>query len=455
MFDKPVKQDGLYFLPLGGTGEIGMNLNLYLHNNHMIMVDCGSMFQDPDGVLHPRVDEFIVPDTHFVEENRGALQAIILTHAHEDHIGAILALWHRFPTRIYATPFTAEVLRRKVARSRDDRHNDILAQIVVVETNHWYQVGPFDIQWKPLTHSTLESNGLLIRTPVHSVFHTGDWKFDANPVIGPATPTPSEFALDDVCIDSVICDSTNALKPGHSVSEQAVMQGIRKTVAPLTGRVFVSCFASNVARLLSIAHVAKQTGRYLAVLGRAFENMISIARALDYWPKQLKIYSAAEVAYLPKEEVMYLVTGSQGEPRAALNMLTKGSFRGVDMEEGDSVIFSSMRIPGNEVEIARLIANIKARKVSVIENDMVEQDIHASGHPCRDELRHLYRHIKPKIMVATHGTAEHLYQHSLIAKECGVRRTLVGLNGDLFQLHPVSKRFEGYASTARVLLPSP
>lgn len=455
MFDKPVSESGVYFLPLGGTGEIGMNLNLYMHNSRMIMVDCGSMFQDPDGLLHPRVDEFIVPDTRFVEDHRGALEALILTHAHEDHLGAILALWHRFPTRIYATPFTAEVLRRKVARSRDERHNDILGQIVIVETNHWYQVGPFDIQWIPITHSTLESNGLLIKTPVHTVFHTGDWKLDANPVLGPATPNPKALALNESRIDSVVCDSTNALKAGHSVSEQAVLLGILKTVAPLNGRVFVSCFASNVARLVSIAKVAKETGRYLAVLGRAFENMISIARHLGYWPEQLKIYSAAEVAYLPKNEVMYLVTGSQGEARAALSRLTKGSFRGVDMEEGDSVLFSSMRIPGNEIEIARLIANLEARKVTVIENDMVEQDIHASGHPCRDELRDLYRHLKPKIMVATHGTPEHLNQHALIAKECGVRRGMVGLNGDLFQLHPVSKRFDSYAEAARVLLPSP
>lgn len=455
MFDKPVSQNGVYFLPLGGTGEIGMNLNLYLHNNRMIMVDCGSMFQDPDGLLHPRIDEFIVPDTRFVEEHRGALEALILTHAHEDHIGAILALWHRFPTRIYATPFTAEVLRRKIARSRDARHHDILGQIVVVEMNHWYQVGPFDIQWVPITHSTLESNALLIKTPVHTVLHTGDWKLDANPVLGPATPSPKALSLSDYRIDSVVCDSTNALKAGHSVSEQAVFLGIRKTVEDLSGRVFVSCFASNVARLVSIAKVAKETGRYMAVLGRAFENMISIARQLDYWPEQLKIYSPAEVAYLPKDEVMYLVTGSQGEARAALSRLTKGSFRGVDMEEGDSVVFSSMRIPGNEVEIARLIGNLEARKVAVIENDMLDHDIHASGHPCRDELRDLYRHVKPKIMVATHGTPEHLSQHALIAKECGVRRGLVGLNGDLFQLHPVSKRYEAFTDSARVLLPSP
>lgn len=454
MFDKPVSQDGVYFLPLGGTGEIGMNLNLYLHNNRMLMVDCGSMFQDPDGELHPRIDEFIVPDTGFVEEHRGALEALILTHAHEDHIGAILALWHRFPTRIYATPFTAEVLRRKVARSRDERHSAVLSQIVVVKPLHWYQVGPFDIKWVPITHSTLESHGLLIKTPVHTVFHTGDWKLDPNPVLGPATPNPSALAFNELRIGSIVCDSTNALKAGHSVSEQAVFHGIKKTVAPLTGRVFVTCFASNVARLASIARVAKETGRYLAVLGRAFENMISIARHLGYWPEQLKLYSANEVAYLPKDEVMYLVTGSQGEPRAALSRLTKGSFRGVDMEEGDSVIFSSMRIPGNEVEIARLVANIEARKVTVLENHMLEQNVHASGHPCRDELRDLYLTIKPKIMVATHGAPEHLAQNALIAKECGVRRRLVGVNGDLFQIYPVSKRFESYTFVARRLVPS-
>lgn len=455
MFDQPAKQHGIYFLPLGGTGEIGMNLNLYLHNNRMVMVDCGSMFQDPDGLLHPRMDEFIVPDTTFVEENRGALEALVLTHAHEDHIGAILALWHRFPTRIYASPFTAEVLRRKVARARDDRHNAILSQLVVVEPKHWYQIGPFDIQWIPLTHSTLESHGLVIKTAAHTVFHTGDWKLDAKPVLGPATPNSLALALSDMRIDSVVCDSTNALKAGHSVSEHAVYLGIKKTVGDLNGRVFVTCFASNVARLVSIAKVARDTGRYLAVIGRAFENMISIARQLGYWPDQLKIYSGNEVAYLPKDEVMYLVTGSQGESRAALSRLSKGSFHGVDMEEGDSVIFSSMRIPGNEVEIARLIANLKARKVSVLENDMLTQDVHASGHPCRDELRDLYQAIKPKIMVPTHGTEAHLEEHAQVAKECGVRRRLVGVNGDLFQLHPVSKKYTAYAETARVILPSP
>ena len=455
VFDPPVNQRGVYFLPLGGTGEIGMNLNLYLHNNRMVMVDCGSMFQDPDGLLHPRPDEFIVPDTCFVEEHRGALEAIVLTHAHEDHIGALLALWHRFPTRIYATAFTAEVLRRKVARSRDPKHQDLLAQIVVVQPAHVYQIGPFSIEWLPITHSTIESHGLLIKTPGHTLFHTGDWKFDPNPVLGPATSDAESLGLASTGIDSVVCDSTNALKAGHSVSEQSVYHGLLATVKGLQGRVFVTCFASNVARLVSVARVAKETGRYLAVIGRAFENMISIARLLGYWPEGLRIYSPGEASYLPRHEVLYLVTGSQGEPRAALSRLSRGRFDTAEMEEGDSVIFSSMRIPGNEVEIARLVANLRAMKVSVLENDSLSEDVHASGHPCREELRNLYTVLRPRAMVATHGTQEHLEQHVALAKESGVRRGLAGLNGDLFQLYPVTKRFSGYTSAARVLLPSP
>jgi ribonuclease J len=455
VFDSPIKPNGTYFLPLGGTGEIGMNLNLYVHNHRMVMVDCGSMFQDPDSVLHPRPDEFIVPDTRFVEEHRGALEALVLTHAHEDHIGAILALWHRFPTRIYATAFTAEVLRRKVARSRDTKHQDLLAQIVVVEPAHVYQIGPFDIEWLPITHSTLESHGLLIKTSEHTIFHTGDWKFDANPVLGPATTDADSLGLGSVKIDSVVCDSTNALKAGHSVSEQAVYEGLLATVKGLQGRVFVTCFASNVARLVSVAKVAKETGRYLAVVGRAFENMISIARQLGYWPEDLKIYPPSEASYLPRHEVLYLVTGSQGEPRAALSRLSRGQFGAAEMEEGDAVIFSSMRIPGNEVEIARLVANLRALKVTVLENDSLEANVHASGHPCREELKNLYQTLKPRVMVATHGTLEHLEQHVALAKDNGVRRALSGLNGDLFQLHPVSKRFSNYADTGRVLLTSP
>jgi ribonuclease J len=455
MFDRPVVREGVYFLPLGGTGEIGMNLNLYLHQNKMVMVDCGSMFQDPDGVLKPRPNEFIVPDTAFVEEHRGALEAIVLTHAHEDHIGAILALWHRFPVRLYATTFTAEVLRRKIMRTAEPKFQDILSQIVIVETNVPYQIGPFVISWVPVTHSTLESNALLIETKSHTVLHTGDWKLDAKPVLGPPISTPAALGLRAHSINSVVCDSTNALKPGASVSEYEVFKGLRQTVAKASGRVFVTCFASNVSRLVSIAQVAKDTGRYLAVMGRAFENMISIAKALGYWPNNLKLYSATEVAYLPEREVLFLVTGSQGESRAALGRLSRGSHQGVDMDADDTVIFSAMRIPGNEIEISRLIANLTAKGVKVLENKTLNCAVHASGHPCQDELQALYQYVKPRIMIPTHGALAHLEKHAELASQWGIKRCLQGLNGDLFQLYPIGKHVPNFTKAERVLLGSP
>ena len=440
LFTKPVVAEAVYFLPLGGTGEIGMNLNLYIHKQRMIMVDCGAMFQDPDDVLKPRNDEMIIPDTRFVQEHRAVLDAIILTHAHEDHIGALLSVWPLFPCKIFASPFAAEVLKAKVARARKPELQAVLSALVVIEPGKTYQIGVFDIRWVPMTHSTLESHGLLIESAECRVFHTGDWKLDAKPVLGPKLESSAQLRLATTKVDAVVCDSTNALKEGRSVSEHLVYEGLRDTIRAQTGRVFVTCFASNVARLVSVAKATKASGRYLAMVGRAFETMVAIARRLDYWPAELKIYDARETLYLPKEEVVYLVTGSQGESRAALSRLSKGAFRGIEMEAGDSVIFSSMRIPGNELEIARLATNLKAREITVIENS---------------ELVDLYTTLKPKIVVPTHGTTKHIAANASTAKRCGVRRALEGVNGDLFQLYPRTQITRSFADTDRFVVSSP
>lgn len=432
-----------------------MNLNLYIHKQRMLMVDCGSMFQDPDDVLKPRNDEMIIPDTRFVQEHRGALDAIILTHAHEDHIGALLTVWPLFPCKIFASPFAAEVLKSKVARTRKPELEVVLSALVVIEPGETYQIGVFDVRWVPMTHSTLESHGLMIDASEYRVFHTGDWKLDAKPVLGPSLKNSISLPLSNIKLDAIVCDSTNALREGHSVSEHTVYQGLRDTIKEQSGRVFVTCFASNVARLVSVARATKEAGRYLAMVGRAFENMVAIARRLGYWPDDLKIYDARETLYLPKEEVVYLVTGSQGESRAALSRLSRGSFRGIEMEAGDSVLFSSMRIPGNEIEIARLVANLKARDIAVLENSDLELDIHASGHPCIDELENLYTTLKSKTVIPTHGTAAHILANAIVAKRCGIRRALEGLNGDLFQLYPRTKIVRSFAHADRLIASSP
>lgn len=413
------------------------------------MVDCGLMFEDPDKQLLVNEDQVIVPDISFVAANREHLEGIVITHAHEDHIGALPLLWDQLRVPIYTTAFTAEVLRRKC---RAKHHRKLVEYIIETDSFEQHQIGGFEVTWIPMTHSTFEGHGLFIKTELGSVFHTGDWKLDSNPGLGRGFESS---LLTDIAArqpKAIICDSTNALKSGHSLSERDVAEGLEKLICEQQGRVLVSCFASNIARLVALAKAAQKSKRYLCLLGRSLENMYHITRAVGAWPEGLNIYPAKEIAYLPRNETLIVATGSQGEPRAALARLAQNRHPVLELERGDCVVFSSMRIPGNEPAIDRLVNAFKAQGVDVFEAKNAPHVIHASGHPNQDELETLYRAIKPKLAIPTHGEDAHLQQNAAIAKQCGVARQLTGRNGDLFQISPTSHCSKNFCKTGRMVL---
>lgn len=443
----------LWFLPLGGTGEIGMNMNLYGHSNAWLMVDCGATFKSPldpkdDDNPNARTYDVVAADASFIESRKDSLCGLVLTHAHEDHIGAVVATWPNLECPIYATPFTAEVLRRKFYQKGIYEN----LPIVEVAQNTTLDIGPFTVSWLDITHSLPEPQAIKITTALGSIFHTADWKIDHNPVLGRAFNKQSFIDLQKDNIVAMVCDSTNALKSGYSVSEKDCARGLGKIISRATGRVVVSCFASNVARLITLVTIANQTGRYVALFGRSLENMVSVARRCGYWPDELKLTHRRHIGYLPKHEVMIIATGSQGEPRAGLNKLAHNTHRDCELEEGDSVIFSSIVIPGNEKPIEKIIHCLKERKVAVFQSEDCEETIHASGHPNQNDLADMYQFVKPNIAIPVHGEHAHMLANAGVAKQNGVTKQLTGANGDLFVLRPQVSVKRNFVTARRVAL---
>lgn len=425
-------QEDLWFLPLGGTGEIGMNMNLYGHDGQWLMVDCGVSFNEPLAPDNLRTSEIVCADPRFISEQKERLAGIVITHAHEDHVGALPFLWRRFKCPVYTTAFTAEVLRRKLVQvGLTDQ-----VPIIEVKENETKKIGVFNVKWLELTHSVPEPYAMTIDTPVGRIFHTGDWKIDKKPVLGNGFSPVAFKALAKENILAMVCDSTNALKEGFSPSESDCYQGLLKTIEAEKNRVVVGCFSSNVARLVALGQVAKETGRYLALIGRSLTNMVSAARVTGHWPDDLPIIDAAHLGYLPREEVLAVVTGSQGEPRATLNRLAADNCFDLSLEADDLVIFSSMRIPGNELAIDRLAEQFKGRKIRTLQAHETDLTIHVSGHPCREELKQLYTWVQPQLAIPVHGEPQHLDAHAEVAKLSHVPSQLVGRNGDLYQLAP-------------------
>lgn len=437
--------DDLWFVPLGGTGEIGMNLNLYGHNGQWLMVDCGVSFDEPlvpnyktdasvGSVAPPKgaTHRVVTPDPTFIAKQKDSLAGIVITHAHEDHVGAIPYLWERFQTPIFTTPFTAEVLRRKLAKSK--LANRI--PIVEVEAGDTRQIGPFNVNWLAITHSLPEPFALKITTPAGTVLHTADWKIDANPITGLPFDVNLYKQLGNENILALVGDSTNAPKPGFSISERNCYDGLLSTISPLKGRVVVGCFGSNIARLISLAKIAKKTKRYMALYGRSLLNMYGIAKQQGIWPDDLPITDPQHLGYLPPHEVLAVATGSQGEKNTALARLARDNHPHLTLDKGDTAIFSSIVIPGNEESVGRLSKALSAKGVTVIHSEDSALPIHASGHPCAEELKLMYHWVKPKIAIPVHGEHQHLQAHADIAKACGVMKHYVGQNGDLYRLSP-------------------
>lgn len=416
--------DALYFLPLGGTGEIGMNLNLYGHKGAWLMVDLGITFADE---RLPGVD-VLMPDPSFIEDRRDDLAGLVLTHAHEDHIGAVPYIWPLLRCPVYATRFTAALLRRKLAEF------GLLDEVPLTEVplSGNFSVGPFDIELITLTHSIPEPNAVVIRTEAGSVLHTGDWKLDPEPLVGDNYDETRLKALADEDVLAMVGDSTNAMVNGVAGSEAEVRNRLRDVISGLTQRVAVACFASNVARLETVIRVAEETGRRVCLLGRSMHRIVECARESGYLQGHQPFVSEDEIDYLPRNEVLLLCTGSQGEPRAALWRIARGDHPSVGLDKGDAVVFSSRVIPGNETKIFELQNALVEAGVDIID----DRSIHVSGHPGRDELIQMYQWVRPQIAVPVHGERRHLAAHAQIAKECQIPQQIVGRNGAMIQLAP-------------------
>lgn len=416
--------DALYFLPLGGTGEIGMNLNLYGHKGAWLMVDLGITFADE---RLPGVD-VLMPDPSFIEDRRDDLAGLVLTHAHEDHIGAVPYIWPLLRCPVYATRFTAALLRRKLAEF------GLLDEVPLTEVplSGSFSVGPFDIELITLTHSIPEPNAVVIRTEAGSVLHTGDWKLDPEPLVGDNYDETRLKALAEEDVLAMVGDSTNAMVNGVAGSEAEVRNRLRDVISGLTQRVAVACFASNVARLETVIRVAEETGRRVCLLGRSMHRIVECARESGYLEGHQPFVSEDEIDYLPRNEVLLLCTGSQGEPRAALWRIARGDHPSVGLDKGDAVVFSSRVIPGNETKIFELQNALVEAGVDIID----DRSIHVSGHPGRDELIQMYQWVRPQIAVPVHGERRHLAAHAQIAKECQIPQQIVGRNGAMIQLAP-------------------
>lgn len=416
----------LLFLALGGAGEIGMNLNLYGHAGVWLMVDLGITFGDEST---PGID-VIMPDPSFIEERRDELVGLVLTHAHEDHLGAVAYLWDRLRCPVYATPFTAAVLRRKLAEA------GLLDRVPLTEIplSGRFSVGPFAIELITLTHSIPEPNALVIETPVGRVMHTGDWKLDPDPIVGPTTDEKALIRVGEAGVLAMVCDSTNVLVNGESGSEADVRDTLLDIVGRYEKRVAVACFASNVARLETIARVGAAHDRQVALVGRSLWRIYEAAKETGYLLDIPPFLSERDVGYLPRDKVLMICTGSQGEPRSALARIAAGDHPEVSLEAGDTVIFSSRIIPGNEISINRLHNRLSELGVELVTTN--EENVHVSGHPARDELSQMYQWIRPRIAIPVHGEPRHLVAHAKLAQECQVPETVVVQNGAVVCLAP-------------------
>ena len=413
------------FLPLGGTGEIGMNLNLYRYEGRWLAIDCGIGF---GGAAHPEV-EVMMPDPAFIAERRKALVGLVITHAHEDHIGAVAHLWPQLQCPVYATPFAATVLRRKLAEA------GLLDQVPVhaIAPGGSFNLKPFALQFIRMAHSVPEAQALVIRTPAGIVLHTGDFKLDPEPMVGPPSDEAALKALGDEGVLAMVCDSTNAMVEGHSGSEGEVRRSLMDVIKGLKGRVAVTCFASNVARVESVALAAKAAGRVVAIVGRSLKNLDAAARTCGYLKGIAPFLSEDQANDIDDDRLLILITGSQGEQRSALSRVAMDTHPRIEFGAGDNVIYSSRMIPGNERAIGDVQDALVRRGVRVLTDD--DHMVHVSGHPAREELRKLYELVRPKFSVPTHGEWRHLSAHAALAQELGVKPILLE-DGDILQLTP-------------------
>jgi ribonuclease J len=421
----------LVFAPLGGIGEIGMNLSIYGvgdgRRRQWLIVDCGVSFASEEHL--PGVD-LILPDIRFLIEERRNIVGLVLTHAHEDHMGALLDLWPKLNVPLYATPFSAALFEAR----RLSEPGAPQIPVNVAPLNGRVELGPFTIDFINVAHSIPESNALAIRTALGTVLHTGDWKIDATPVIGAPTDEAKLTALGDEGVLALVGDSTNAVREGRSPSEADVAKTLAELIRTAPARVAVTTFASHVGRLRAVADAARSAEREVVIVGRAMERVVQVARETGYLDGVQDFRSAESYGYLPPDKVLALCTGSQGEPRAALARIAQDEHPEVTLTRGDRVIFSARTIPGNEKAVARVINGLVTQGVEVITDR--SHLVHVSGHPRRAELLDMINWVRPKILIPAHGEALHLAEHAKLARDAGVPQVLVCRNGDLVRLAP-------------------
>ena len=426
-------KEELLFCPLGGSGEIGMNLNLYAYgkpeNQKWIIVDVGVTFAD-DSV--PGID-LIYPDPGFIVDKKEDVLGIILTHAHEDHIGAIAHIWPKLKCNIYATPFTAVLVREKFK----EKKIDITSNLKIVELNGALNLEPFNIEFVTLTHSILEPNGLKIKTPSGTVLHTGDWKCDPNPLIGNKIDEDKLKQIGDDGVLAMICDSTNVFSMGRSGSEMDVRKNMFNIIQRLKKRVIVTSFASNVARMESVFYCAEKTGRQISLVGRSMHRIFKAAKECGYLKNVIEPIDPRDAKNIGREKIIYLCTGSQGEPMGAMMRIANYVHPDVFIERGDSVIFSSKIIPGNEKKLYKLHNQLVREGVEVISEE--NEFIHVSGHPNREDLKDMYQWVRPKSIIPVHGEHRHMIEHAKFAKEMQIPFTVKVENGDIVKLFPGEK----------------
>lgn len=424
------KQDELIFLPLGGVGEIGMNLALYGYgpkgNRAWIMVDCGVTFPGPD---LPGVD-LVLPDIQYIEDQKIDLKAIIITHAHEDHYGALADLWPYLNVPVYVSPFTAGMMEAKRAYERDA---DAIP-VTIYKTGETFEVGPFSIEAIPVNHSIPEPVSLALTTPAGRIIHTGDWKIDEAPTLGPLTDEKRFQLLGDEGVLALICDSTNALRDGVSPSEKEISKSLEKIISAAEGRVAITTFSSNVGRIRSAAEAARDAGRKVLLLGSSIKRVVDVATDLGYMDGLPPFIGEDEFASTPRNEIVIILTGSQGESRAALAKISRDEMRNVAFGAGDTVVFSSRTIPGNEKPILDIKNGLIEQGIGIITDS--EALVHVSGHPRRNELRRMYEWVRPDILVPVHGEAAHLTGHAELAKQSGIKSVPRVRNGDMVRLAP-------------------
>ena len=439
---KLIPKNELLFVALGGSGEIGMNVNLYGCRGKWLMVDMGVTFADP---AYPGVD-LILPDLQFIEEQRENLVGIVLTHGHEDHIGALPYLADELGVPLYATRFTAGLIRGKLEEEGiADR-----VPLRIVTPGETIDLAPFAVRFVPLAHSIPEANGLTIDTPYGTVFHTGDWKIDTSDAVLGTPSTPAQLsAIGDTGVLALVCDSTNVFNAEPSGSESSVRDGITAAVRKARGRVVVTTFASNAARLQTLGEVARTTGRSLCVTGRSLDRILTVGRATGYFRKFPEPISAETAMGLPGRDVLVVATGGQGEPRAALGRIAEGTHP-IKLVAGDTVIFSSKQIPGNELAIGRIQNQLAAQGVEMVTER--QEHVHVSGHPGRPELAEMYRWIRPQILVPVHGEMRHMMEQARFGLANGIPRASVQSDGEIVRLAPGEPRKLGHAAVGRLML---